>query len=178
MPVGWASAMKSWWLWMRSNSPPLVPIRLEQGFAETANHFGGIVAVKKEGADAVLSHRADAVSEDQPSGIGLDGRSAIPHLDQFPGKSRFEEQRGLRSRSGCCRRRHANYSAAESLPFCPAPYRRALLAVGKPRPFRSRMAHSFSTVGCVSTVSSRSLQGGRFAWVEGLRAAAVGVVQQ
>ena len=80
---------------MRSNSPPLVPIRLEQGFAETAKHFGGIVAVKKEGADAVLSHRADAVSEDQPSGIGLDGRSAIPHLDQFPGKSRFEEQRAF-----------------------------------------------------------------------------------
>ena len=63
-------------------------------------------------------------------------------------------------------------------PVLPGPIPRALLAVGKPRPFRSRMAHSFSTVGCVSTVSSRSLQGGRFAWVEGLRAAAVGVVQQ
>jgi hypothetical protein len=169
--------MKSWWLWMRSNSPPLVPIRLEQGFAETANHFGGIVAVKKEGADAVLSHRADAVSEDQPSGIGLDGRSAIPHLDQFLGKSRFEEQRAfvpvvdvVGEGTRTIRPRRASR--------LPAPYRRALLAVGKPRPFRSRMAHSFSTVGCVNTVSSRSQQGGWFAWVEGLRAAAVGVVQQ
>ena len=43
----------------------------------------------------VLSHRADTVAEDQPSGIGLDRRSAVPDLDQFPRKSGLEEHLAL-----------------------------------------------------------------------------------
>src|ERR1019366_8599948 len=73
----------------------LVLVRLEQGFAEPSNHFGGILAIKEERAYTILSHRADTVTEDQPSGIGLDRRSAVPDLDQFPGKSRFEEHLAL-----------------------------------------------------------------------------------
>ena len=55
----------------------------------------GIVAIEQERADAVLSHGADTVAEDQPAGIGLDGGSAVPKLDQFPGERRFEEHLAL-----------------------------------------------------------------------------------
>src|ERR1035438_135805 len=74
---------------------PLVLVRLKQRFAETANHFGWIIAIQEERADAVFSHWADTMAEDQPPGVGLDRRSAVPELDQFPGKDRFEEHRVL-----------------------------------------------------------------------------------
>jgi len=32
------------------------------------------------------------MAEDQPSGFGLDGRSAVPDLNKFPGKDRLQKQ--------------------------------------------------------------------------------------
>ena len=40
----------------------------------------------------VLPHRADAMAEHQPAGIGFDRRSAIADLNQFPREGRLEEQ--------------------------------------------------------------------------------------
>ena len=74
---------------------PFALIRFEQGFSQAADHFGGIVAIEEERADAVLSHGADAVAEDQPACIGLDGGSAVPNLDQFPWESGFEQHLAL-----------------------------------------------------------------------------------
>src|ERR1700691_5510879 len=70
----------------------LVLVGHEQGLAKVADHLGGIVAIEKERAQAVLPHGADSMAEDQPSGIGLDGRSAVPDLDKFPGKRRFGDR--------------------------------------------------------------------------------------
>ena len=61
-----------------------VLVGLEQGFAKAADHFAGIVAIQQKRSDAVLSHRADTMAQHQPAGIGLNGRSAVPELDQFP----------------------------------------------------------------------------------------------
>src|SRR5436853_6411954 len=65
-------------------------IGLEQRFAEAADHFAGIIAIEQKRANAVLSHRANTMAEDQPSGTGLDGGSTVPNLDQFPRESRFQ----------------------------------------------------------------------------------------
>src|SRR6478752_10360301 len=65
--------------------------RLEQGLAKTADHLSRIIAIKEECSDAVLSHRTDAMAEDQPSGIGFYRSPAVPDLDQFPRKSRCQE---------------------------------------------------------------------------------------
>ena len=46
-------------------------IRLEQGFTQAADHFAGIVAVEEECADAIRSHRADTMAEDQPACVGF-----------------------------------------------------------------------------------------------------------
>src|SRR5512142_1027883 len=70
----------------------LVFVRLDQRLAETADHLARVLAIQKERADAVLSHRPGAVAEDHPPGIGLDGRAAIPELDQLPRKGGSEEQ--------------------------------------------------------------------------------------
>ncbi len=71
---------------------PFVLIGLEQGLAEPADDLAGIIAIQQKRANAVLAHRADAVAEHQPAGFGLNGRSAIAELDQFPRESRFNEQ--------------------------------------------------------------------------------------
>jgi hypothetical protein len=70
---------------------PFALFGFEQGFAEAADHFSKIIAIEEERTDAVLSHRADTVAEDQPPCVGLDGGSAVPKLDQFPRESRFQE---------------------------------------------------------------------------------------
>jgi hypothetical protein len=60
----------------------------EQGFAQSSNYFGGIIAIEEERTDAVLSHRANTVAEDQPSGVGLDWRAAVSDLGLFPREMR------------------------------------------------------------------------------------------
>ena len=59
-------------------------VRFEQGFAEAADHFAGIIVIEEERADAVRSQGADTVAEDQPARFGLNGGPAVPKLDQFP----------------------------------------------------------------------------------------------
>ena len=59
-------------------------VGFKQGFAETADHFRGIIAVEEERADTVLSHGADTVAEDQPACIGLDGGSAVAQSGLVP----------------------------------------------------------------------------------------------
>ena len=66
-------------------------VRFEQGFAEAADHFAGIIVIEEERADAVRSQGADTVAKDQPAGFGLNGGPAVPKLDQFPRKHRFKE---------------------------------------------------------------------------------------
>ena len=63
----------------------------EEGFFETSDNPGGIIAVEEDGADAVFAHRADAVGEDKPAGIGLDGRAAVAELGEFPGLRRADD---------------------------------------------------------------------------------------
>src|SRR5262245_11928212 len=73
----------------------LVLVGRKQGLVEAADHFGGVMQIKEECADAIFSQRADAMTEDQPTSISLDGRPTIPYLDQFPGKSRFKQEVSL-----------------------------------------------------------------------------------
>ena len=40
--------------------------------------------IEQEGADAVAAHRADAVGDDQPAGLRLDGRAAVADLHELP----------------------------------------------------------------------------------------------
>src|SRR5688572_12833347 len=63
----------------------LVFVGLDQRFAEAANDFGRIVQIQEECADAIFTHGAHAVAEDEPARLGLDGRAAIAHLNEFPG---------------------------------------------------------------------------------------------
>src|SRR3984885_9329059 len=74
---------------------PFPLVGFEQRLAEAPDHFGGIVAIEQERADAVLSHGADPVAEDQPARIGLNGGSAVPKLDQLPRENRFQKHRAL-----------------------------------------------------------------------------------
>jgi hypothetical protein len=39
-------------------------VRFEQGFAEAADHFAGIIVIEEKRADAVRSQGADTVAED------------------------------------------------------------------------------------------------------------------
>src|SRR6185503_9067899 len=55
------------------------------------DYFDRIIEIEKKGTDAVLSQRADTVTEDQPASIGLGGGSAVSYLDQLPRESWFEE---------------------------------------------------------------------------------------
>ena len=57
----------------------------EERFFEAADDTRGVVAVEEDGTDAVFAHGADAVGQDEPTGFGFDGRTAIAHLDEFPG---------------------------------------------------------------------------------------------
>src|ERR1700737_5620467 len=80
---------------VRYVTPTLIFIGFQQRLAKTPDDLAGIVSIEQKRTDAILSHRAYAMAQNQPSGIGLDGRSTVPELDQFPGKSRFEEHLAL-----------------------------------------------------------------------------------
>src|SRR5260370_24351482 len=68
----------------------LVLVGFEQGFAEAADHSGGIIAIEEERTDAVLSQGADTVTKHQPACVGLNGRPAVAKLDQFPRECWFQ----------------------------------------------------------------------------------------
>jgi len=70
----------------------LVLVGFEQGFAEATDHFGRIIAIEQERADAVLSQGADTVAKNQPACVGLNGGPAVAKLDKFPREYRFEER--------------------------------------------------------------------------------------
>ena len=59
----------------------LALIRLEQGFTQAADHFGGIVAIKEKCADAVSSQWADTMAEDEPACFSFNRGPAVPKLD-------------------------------------------------------------------------------------------------
>src|SRR5581483_3059882 len=66
-------------------------IWFEQRFVEAADHFGGIITIEEERADAIPSHRANPVAEDQPTCVRLNWGSAVPKLYQFPREGRFKQ---------------------------------------------------------------------------------------
>jgi hypothetical protein len=39
----------------------------------------------------LFAHRPNAVTEDQPAGLGFNRGAAIPYLDEFPGEGRLEK---------------------------------------------------------------------------------------
>src|SRR5258708_31474413 len=67
---------------------PFVLVGFEQRLAEATDHFGRIIAIEEERTDAVPSHRADTVAEDQPPCIGLYGGSEVPTPHHFAASSR------------------------------------------------------------------------------------------
>lgn len=73
----------------------LIFIGLQQRLAEAAEDLAGIIAIEEERTDAVFSHRANSMAENQPSGIGFDGRTAVAELDQLPRKNRFKKHPAL-----------------------------------------------------------------------------------
>src|SRR5580692_5566147 len=70
---------------------PLVLISLEQRLAKTADYLAGIIPIQQKRTDAVFPHGTDAVTEHQPSGIGLDRGTTISDLDQLPRKHGFDQ---------------------------------------------------------------------------------------
>ena len=52
----------------------------EKRLGELTENPCRIVEIKQNRPDAVGAHRADAVSEHQPPGVGFDGRTAVPEL--------------------------------------------------------------------------------------------------
>ena len=50
----------------------LVVLGGEQRLAEATDDFGWVFEVEQSSTDAVFAHRADAVRDDEPAGLGLD----------------------------------------------------------------------------------------------------------
>ena len=67
----------------------------QERFAERAEDPARIVPVEQQGADRVLAHRSDPVSEDDPACFGLDGRPAVPDLQELPRTGRSLECAGV-----------------------------------------------------------------------------------
>ena len=51
--------------------------RLEQGLAQPAYDFGGIIAIEQECPDTIFAHRPHTVTEHQPAGFRFHRRTAI-----------------------------------------------------------------------------------------------------
>jgi len=119
----------------------LVLVWLEQGFPQAADDLGRVIAIEQESADAVLSQRADTVTENQPSGSGLDRRSTVTQLDQFPRKGRFKEQLALIPEVNVVGRtsgRCFSLSWRESMTYRPPIFRGNRASLCSPRPDHSR----------------------------------------
>jgi len=67
----------------------------DQRVFEPADQLCGVVAVQQRRADAVAAHRADAVGQQEPAGVGLDGRAAIADLHELPWELRLLDHLGL-----------------------------------------------------------------------------------
>jgi hypothetical protein len=68
---------------------PFVFVRWEQRFAETADHFARIVTIQKKSADAAFAQGPNAMAENQPTRLGLDGDPQFPICTNSQGKVGF-----------------------------------------------------------------------------------------
>jgi hypothetical protein len=57
-------------------SLPFVAFRGEQRLAKTAFDFRGIMKIEKCSPDAIFTHRANAMGNNEPAGLGFDGGAA------------------------------------------------------------------------------------------------------
>ena len=57
---------------------------LQERLSSLTDHLGWIVPAQEGGANAVLTHGADTVGEQEPPGLGLQGRAAIANLYELP----------------------------------------------------------------------------------------------
>ena len=72
---------------VRDVALPLVFIGFDKGFPHSADDLGGIITIEQEGANGILPHRAHSVTEHEPAGFSFNRRTAVSHLDEFPGES-------------------------------------------------------------------------------------------
>ncbi len=70
----------------------LVGVGLQQRYLQPADHARRIIEIEQERAQRILAHRADAVRQHQPAGLGLDRRAAVAELHVFPGVRRLGDQ--------------------------------------------------------------------------------------
>src|SRR5437899_7144789 len=74
---------------------PLGPGWNEQGLAGLADHPAGVLEVEQGCADAILAHRANTMSQQQPSSLGFEWCTTVADLDHLPGVFRSKHQAGL-----------------------------------------------------------------------------------
>ena len=63
---------------------PVLVGKSEQGLARLAEHPAGVFQVEQGRADAILAHRANTMSQEQPAGFGFERCTAVANLDHFP----------------------------------------------------------------------------------------------
>ena len=64
--------------------------RLDQRAGHACQQFGRVVAIEQADAEAIVTHGAHAVCDNQPSFFDLDRRAAVADLDKFPWPARFD----------------------------------------------------------------------------------------
>jgi len=72
---------------VRHIAVPLGPDRRQHGLAQPRDHPAGIVQVQQRRADAVATHRADAMRDDEPALRQLDRAAAIANLHELQGSA-------------------------------------------------------------------------------------------
>src|SRR5689334_23689589 len=74
------------------------PLRLgwnEQGLAGLAEHAAGVVQVEQGCADAILAHRPNTMSQQQPPSLGFQWCTAVADLDHLPWVFRPKQSAGI-----------------------------------------------------------------------------------
>ena len=70
-------------------------MRGEQRLIQAGDDFCWILKIKQYGADAILTHRPDAMGEHNPAFTGFEGGTAVAYLDEFPWVFRLLDDLGL-----------------------------------------------------------------------------------
>src|SRR5438067_12898424 len=68
-----------------------VLIGYQQRLAQPTDYSPWVVTIQKESADAVGAQGTNTVTENQPPGIGFNGRATVPNLDELPRESRLQQ---------------------------------------------------------------------------------------
>ena len=58
------------------------------------DHSGRVVQIEQHGTQAIGSHGADTVGDDEPAMFRFEGRSGISDLDKLPGVLRSQDSPG------------------------------------------------------------------------------------